>query len=208
MLHARLRKGSANTARGMQRFVCELVARPFLPGGGARRDRAALRLGLLVQPDTLAVSRAPDVHFTMAVQRPGTRRSPRPSPGSAEEDFVSIDSTWDGGIAEVAETAPTKGGAWSFAGRAFLVGPAQMLWPDWRHFAFVTDLEGSATELDAFHRDHARVELAIRDLEGGAGHESHPLRLVLRQRRLAGAAPCSPTISLARWTALLGGVVT
>ena len=53
--------------------------------------------------------------------------------------------------------------------RTRLVGPQATLWPNWRHFAFLTDLEGTATELDAFHRNHAVVELDIRDLKEGSG---------------------------------------
>ena len=48
------------------------------------------------------------------------------------------------------------------------------MWPEWRHFAFLTDLEGDAVDVDAFHRDHACVELAIRDLKEGAGLEHVP----------------------------------
>ena len=48
------------------------------------------------------------------------------------------------------------------------------LWPDWRHFGFLTDLDGDVADLDAFHRDHATVELAIRDLKEGAGLEHVP----------------------------------
>ena len=48
------------------------------------------------------------------------------------------------------------------------------LWPDWRHFAFLTDLTGDAVTLDEFHRAHAVVELAIRDLKEGAGLEHIP----------------------------------
>jgi hypothetical protein len=43
------------------------------------------------------------------------------------------------------------------------------LWPDWRHFAFLTDLDGDAVTIDAFHRQHAVVELDIRDLKEGSG---------------------------------------
>jgi Transposase DDE domain group 1 len=49
VLHVRLRKGSANTARGALRFVEELI-----PGWSARapqREAAARRLGLLVEQD-------------------------------------------------------------------------------------------------------------------------------------------------------------
>jgi hypothetical protein len=48
------------------------------------------------------------------------------------------------------------------------------LWPDWRHFGFLTDLAGTAADIDAFHRQHAVVELAIRDLKEGAGMEHAP----------------------------------
>jgi hypothetical protein len=48
------------------------------------------------------------------------------------------------------------------------------LWPDWRYFAFLTDLGGDAASVDAFHRQHATVELAIRDLKEGAGLEHVP----------------------------------
>ena len=47
-------------------------------------------------------------------------------------------------------------------------------WPDWRHFGFLTDLDATAVEFDKFHRQHAVVELAIRDLKEGAGLEHVP----------------------------------
>jgi hypothetical protein len=40
-----------------------------------------------------------------------------------------------------------------------LIGPQATLWPNWRHFAFLTDLNGTATELHAFHRNRAVIEL-------------------------------------------------
>ena len=43
------------------------------------------------------------------------------------------------------------------------------LWPDWRYHAFATSTELSPAEADAFHRAHARVELAIRDIKAHAG---------------------------------------
>ena len=53
--------------------------------------------------------------------------------------------------------------------RTRLVGAQATLWPDWRHHAFVTDRAGTAIALDADHRRHAVVELAIRDLKQGQG---------------------------------------
>jgi hypothetical protein len=48
------------------------------------------------------------------------------------------------------------------------------LFPSWRYHAFTTDRMGTAVELDADHRRHAVVELAIRDLKEGAGLEHCP----------------------------------
>jgi hypothetical protein len=39
--------------------------------------------------------------------------------------------------------------------RTRLVGPQAKLWPDWRHFAFLTDLDGTAEDVDGLHRHHA-----------------------------------------------------
>ena len=60
--------------------------------------------------------------------------------------------------------------------RTRLVDPAQaQLWPDWRYHAFITSLDTPVVEADQFHRNHATVELAIRDLKEGAG--GHPLEV-------------------------------
>ena len=48
------------------------------------------------------------------------------------------------------------------------------LFPDWRHHAFITNTALAAVAADAFHRNHAIVELAIRDLKEGAGLEHCP----------------------------------
>jgi hypothetical protein len=86
-----------------------------------------------------------------------------------EHGWVDIDYP-DGGVAQVDET--TLGGKASgrlVVRRTRLVGPQATLWPDWRYHAFVTDREGATVDLDADHRRHATVELAIRDLKDGAG---------------------------------------
>ena len=54
--------------------------------------------------------------------------------------------------------------------RTRLTDPAQaQLWPDWRYHALATNTELSAIKADAYHRAHARTELAIRDLKHHAG---------------------------------------
>ena len=78
----------------------------------------------------------------------------------------------------------------------------QALWPDWRHHAFITNLELPLIEADQFHRDHARVELAIRDLKEGAGLEHCP-----SGRFFANAAWLACAVlahDLIRWTARFG----
>lgn len=58
--------------------------------------------------------------------------------------------------------------------RTRLVGPQEKLWPDWRHFAFLTDLSDEPVTLDRFHREHACVELCIDELKERAGMEHCP----------------------------------
>ncbi|MFZ0667962.1 MAG: transposase, partial [Acidimicrobiales bacterium] len=88
--------------------------------------------------------------------------------------------------------------------RTRLVGRQAQLWPDWRHFGFVTDLGGDAIDLDAFHRNHATVELAIKDLKQGSG-----LAHVPSGHFSANAAWLLCAVlahDLIRWTAMLGEV--
>jgi len=94
--------------------------------------------------------------------------------------WTPIEYTNDG-EAEVAECAYTTGAGNKkvirrlIVRRTRLTDKAQLkLWPDRRHFGFLTDLEGTAVEVDKFHRRHAVVELAIRDLKQGAGLEHVP----------------------------------
>ena len=89
----------------------------------------------------------------------------------AESAWTPIEYTCDG-EAEVAEC--DYKGRRLIVRRTRLIGRQATLWPQWRHFAFVTDLEGHRVDVDAFHREHARVELAIRDLKEGAGLEHVP----------------------------------
>ena len=43
------------------------------------------------------------------------------------------------------------------------------LWPDWRYHAFITNTAHRTIAADAYHRQHATVELAIRDLKNSTG---------------------------------------
>ena len=80
----------------------------------------------------------------------------------------------------------------------------RQLWPDWRHHAFVTNLELEAVEADRFHRAHATVELAIRDLKEGAGLEHCPSGRFFANAAWLGCAVLAH--NLIRWTASLGSI--
>ena len=93
-----------------------------------------------------------------------------------DDDWDDIDYT-DGGRAQVAET--TYWGYRLVVRRTRLNNGEQgVLFDTWRHHAFLTntpDDDGADTEtVDARHRHHAVVELAIRDLKGGAGLDHCP----------------------------------
>jgi hypothetical protein len=169
VLHARMRKGSANTARGARRFIDELIAR-------VRRAGAAGEIVVRVDSgfwskDTIATLGRLDVRYTMAV-RTNAKGVAAAIAAIDESDWRAIDYTPDG-EAQVAGC--------TYKGRRLIVRRTRLtdlrqarLWPDWRHFAFLTNLAGDAVSLDAFHRAHAAVELDIRDLKEGAGLEHVP----------------------------------
>jgi Transposase DDE domain group 1 len=195
VLHARMRSGRANTARGAKRFVEELAGR-------LRRVGASGQLTLRADSGfwstkVLQACRRHRIRFSVTVRQTQQVRAA----------IAAIDQTaWipieypDGGVAEVAET--TLGGDRLVVRRTRLVGAQATLWPDWRYHAFVTDREGGAVELDADHRRHAVMELAIRDLKQGAG-----LRHCPSGRFLANAAwlvIATLAHNLLRWVAALG----
>jgi hypothetical protein len=197
VLHARLRKGSANTARGTRRFVEELVAR-------VRRAGAAGEVVMRFDSgfwsnDTIAVMGRLDVRYTMAV-RTGNVAVARAIAAIGEDEWADIDYTPDG-EAQVAEC--TYKGRRLVVRRTRLTDKAQArLWPDWRHHAFLTDLDGPAAEVDAFHRQHAVTELAIRDLKEGSGMEHVPSGRFFAN----GAWLCCAVLAhnLIRWTVTIG----
>jgi len=169
ILHARMRKGSANTARGARRFIEELVAR--VRRAGAVGEVVVRMDSGFWSKDTIATLRRLDVRYTMAV-RTGNTAIAAVIATIEDEAWADIDYTPDG-QAQVAEC--TYKGRRLIVRRTRLADTAQArLWPHWRHHGFLTDLEGDAVSVDAFHREHAVVELDIRDLKEGAGLEHVP----------------------------------
>lgn len=168
ILHQRMRKGSANTQRGTKRFVQELIARCRRIGA---TGKITIRFDSGYQSDaTLTELERLGISYTMAV-RANTKGIKSLVEAIDSDSWVAIDHT-ENGEAQVAET--TYQGRRLIIRRSRLIGPQAELFPNWRYFGFVTDLKGSAVELDQFHRRRARIELTIKDLKEGAGLEHVP----------------------------------
>ena len=177
VLFARMRRGSANTARGVSRFVDELAANLARAGATGsmtvRADSGFWSWKLCDRLDAHVIAWSITVRLHKNIKTAIA--------GIDEGAWVDIDYP-DGGRAQVAETAYTAGKGKKqrrvrlVVRRTRLTEPAQRrLWPDWRHHAFITsDTEISVIAADAFHREHAVVELAIRDLKEGAGLDHIP----------------------------------
>jgi Transposase DDE domain group 1 len=119
-----------------------------------------------------------------------------------ETAWVDIDYTSDG-EAQVAQC--------TYRDRRLIVRRTRLtdttqarLWPDWRHHAFLTDLNDDPVTVDAFHRHHAVVELAIRDLKEGAGLEHCPSGKFFANAAWLACAVLAH--NLIRWSADLGDI--
>jgi hypothetical protein len=85
----------------------------------------------------------------------------------ADGDWRPLTDYPEGGEAQIAETTAPAGRR-LVVRRTRLVGAQAELWPDWRHFAFVTNRTEPLEVVEAEHRQHAVVVLAIRDLKDQA----------------------------------------
>jgi hypothetical protein len=207
VLHTRLRKGSSQ--RGTKRFAAELIARVRRCGATGvltlRADSGFFNWDLVAVLDRLSVTWSITVHQNASVQAAIA--------AIGEDEWRDITYP-DGGTAQVAETIYVTGGGKTkraerrvrlVVRRTRLTNPVQrQLWPDWRHHAFVTNLELDVVEADRFHRAHATVELAIRDLKEGAGLEHCPSGRFFANAAWLGCAVLAH--NLFRWTASLGSV--
>jgi len=161
VLHIRLRKGSANTQKGMLRFTDELIARVARAGAsGVKLLRADSGFW-----NAKVFKRLEKAGWLYSI---GVRMIPSVRKAVEQID----DSAWqtieypEEGEAQIAET--TYGGRRLIVRRIRLVGPQAQLWPDWRHFAFLTNRAENITLVEAEHRDHAVVEQVIADLKDQA----------------------------------------
>jgi hypothetical protein len=195
VLHIRMRKGSANSGRGAERFVNELVARvrrASATGPLTMRADSAFHSNKVIK-----ACRRLKVAFSITVNQNSAVRA---AIGAIPEESWTPIEYPDGGLAEVAETDYQE--MRLIVRRTRLVGPQAKLWPDWRHHAFITNRVGTTVDLDADHRRHAVVELAIRDLKDGAGLCHCPSGKFFANS--AWAVIASLAHNIIRWIAILG----
>lgn len=159
VLHIRLRKGSANTSKGMLRFTDELIGRVARAGTtGVKLLRADSGFW-----NNKVFGRLENAgwQYSIGVRlRKGVRAAVEQIEESA---WQRIEDYPKEGEAQIAET--TYGGRRLIVRRTRLVGPQAELWPDWRHFAFLTNRTEDIAVVEAEHRDHAVVEQVIVDLK-------------------------------------------
>src|SRR3954465_564219 len=193
-LHIRLRKGSANTQKGMLRFCDELIARVNRAGAtGVKLLRADSGFW-----NTKVFERLECAGWQYSIGVRNIKQVRTAVPAIDEHAWTKIDYP-EGGEAQIAETV--YGGRRLIVRRTRLLGAQAELWPDWRHFCFITNRTDEIAIVEAEHRDHAVVEQVIADLKDQAlahfpsGHFS---------ANSAWTVLAALTHNLLRWTQLLG----
>lgn len=164
VLHVRLRKGRAGSGRGAHRFVQELLARVRQAGASGeilvRADSAFWNKKLLayLAEKGCRYSVGVTMHKVVAERIALI----------AEQAWQPIADYPDSGVCELAET--TLGEERLIVRRVHLHAHSEQteLFAYWRHFAFLTNRTEDMHTVDREHRQHAEVELAIRDLKDQA----------------------------------------
>ncbi len=195
VLHIRARKGSANTSRGALRFVEELIPRVARAGAsGPKLLRADSGFW-----NTKIMARLQQAGWTYSI---GVRQQPHVKAAIAaipEQDWQTLEDYPEGGEAQITQTM--LGRQRLIVRRTRLVGAQAELWPDWRHHAFLTNRTDAIELVESEHRQHAVVELTIRDLKDQA------LAHFPSGKFLANAAwtvIAALAHNLLRWTTLIG----
>jgi hypothetical protein len=163
VLHIRARKGSANTARGALRFVEELI--PRVERAGATGPKLLRADSGFWNKKLMARLQAAGWTYSIGVrQQPSIRKV---IATIDDENWQPLDDYPEDGEAQISETI-LGADQRLIVRRTRLLGAQAGLWPDWRHFAFLTNRTESLELVESEHRQHAVVELAIRDLKDQA----------------------------------------
>jgi hypothetical protein len=162
VLHIRLRKGSANTQKGMLRFTDELIARVERAGStGVKLLRADSGFWNVKVFERLQKA---GWQYSIGVRmQTGIRGAVETIDEHAWQPIADYP---EDGEAQIAETVYR--GRRLIVRRTRLIGPQAELWPDWRHFCFITNRTEPITVVESEHRDHAVIEQVIVDLKDQA----------------------------------------
>jgi hypothetical protein len=163
VLHIRCRKGSANTARGALRFVEELI--PRVARAGATGPKLLRADSGFWNKKIMARLQAEGWSYSIGVRQ--QKHIKAAIAAIDETDWQPLADYPAEGEAQIAETI-LGGDQRLVVRRTRLLGAQAELWPDWRHFAFLTNRTEPLQMVESEHRQHAVVELAIRDLKDQA----------------------------------------
>jgi hypothetical protein len=162
VLHVRLRKGQAASPRGVLRFADELIARVERAGASAvkllRADSAFWNKKLIVGLQKAGWLYSISVRLQFWVIDAIA--------SIPESDWIVLPDYAEDGEAQIAQTMVAQQRL--VVRRTRLVGAQAELWPDWRYFPFLTPRTDPLEIVEAEHRQHAVVELTIRDLKDQA----------------------------------------
>lgn len=196
VLHIRLRKGSANTSRGTGRFLDELIARISRTGTTGpvllRADSGFWNKNTFAKLDRAGWQ------FSIGVRQHPTIRA---AIEAIDQDaWVTLADYPKTSIAQIAETELAPGRRLIVRRVRTLDRQGQLL-PTWEHFAFITNRLEPLALVEAEHRQHAQIELAIRDLKDQALAHFPSGRFTANGAWTVLAAIAH---NLLRWTQLLG----
>jgi hypothetical protein len=155
VLHVRLRKGSANTSRGIGRFLDELIAR--IERAGATGPKLLRADSGFWSNETFAKLERAGWSYSIGVRlQAHVRAAIEQIPESAWQTLPDYPPT---SIAQIAETV--LGERRLVVRRVRTLNAQGELLPSWELFPFLTDRTEPLVLVEAEHRQHAVVELAI-----------------------------------------------
>jgi hypothetical protein len=195
VLHIRLRTGSAHTQRGAPRFVDELIARLRRAGAGGE---------ILVRADSgfwnkkiTARLKAKGCLYSIGVRL--TKPVAAAIEAIPEQGWRRLDDYPETGEAQIAET--TLAEERLIVRRVRTLDDQQQLFATWQHFAFITNRDEPLERIEREHREHATIELVIRDLVDQALAHFPSGRF---NANAAWTVIAALAHNLHRWTELLG----
>jgi hypothetical protein len=162
VLHIRCRKGAANTSRGALRFVEELI--PRVARAGATGPKLLRADSGFWNKKIFARLQKAGWNYSIGVRQ--QKHIKAAIAAIPETEWQRLQDYPEQGEAQIAETM--LGTQRLVVRRTRLLGEQAELWPDWRHFAFMTNRSDPLALVEAEHRQHAVVELAIRELKDQA----------------------------------------